>query len=119
MKKVLWVSRHQMTGAQFADLEQAMGDTVELIPWQDTVEEAAQLVPALERADAAAVVLPLELLAQLISLAGEKPVLLAVSEREPTGRLRSTPDGQREPEFAFVHRGWRQVLRLELETRPL
>lgn len=119
MKKVLWVSRHKMSPAQFSDLERAMGGAVELVPWQNTVEQAAQLAPALAEADAAAVVLPLELLAQLLSLAGEKPVLVAVSGREATGRLVPSSQGQLEPEYAFVHRGWRQVLRLELETRPL
>lgn len=119
MKKVLWVSRHGMSKAQFADLERAMGGAVELVPWRDTVEDASRLAPALAEADAAAVVLPLELLAQFLPLAGGKPVLVAVSGREPTGRLVSTPDGRQEPEFAFVHRGWRQILRLELETRPL
>jgi len=119
MKHVLWVSRHEMTPDQRADLERIMGGPVELICWRDTVREASELVPALKQADAAAVVLPLELLAELLPLAGEKPVLQAVSGRVPTGRTVSTPDGRQEPEFAFVHRGWRQVVRLELETRRL
>ena len=119
MKRVLWVSRHQMTGEQFADLERIMGGPVELIPWRDTVRDVTELVPALAQADAAAVVLPLELLGQLLPLAGEKPVLQAVSARQATGRTVTAPDGQQEPEFAFVHQGWRQVLRLELETRML
>ena len=119
MKKVLWVSRHQMSEAQFASLEQVMGGPVELVPWRDTVEEAAHLAPALAEVDAAAVVLPVELLAQFLPLAGEKPVLMAVSGRKSTGRLVPTPDGQLEPEFAFVHLGWRQIIRLELEFLPL
>lgn len=119
MKRVLWVSRHEMTPEQLADLERVMGGPVELLPWRDTVREAARLVPALKEADAAAVVLPLELLGELLPLAGGKPVLQAVSGREATGRTVTTPDGRREPEFAFVHRGWRQILRLEVETRLL
>lgn len=119
MKRVLWVSRHEMTRDQRADLERALGGPVELIPWRDTVADAAQLLPALEGTDAAAVVLPVELLAQLLPLAGERPVLTAASGREATGRVHTLPDGRREPEFAFVHRGWRQILRLELETRLL
>lgn len=119
MKKVLWVSRHQMSEAQFASLERVMGAPVELVPWRDTVEEAAHLAPALAEVDAAAVVLPVELLAQFLPLAGGKPVLVAVSGRKPTGRLVPTPGGRLEPEFVFVHRGWRQILRLELELQPL
>ena len=119
MKRVLWVSRHRMTPEQRADLERVMGGPVELACWRDTVRDVRQLSPALDQADAAAVVLPLELLGQLLPLAGSKPVLQAVSARRATGRTVTAPDGQEEPEFAFVHQGWRQVLRLDLETKPL
>lgn len=119
MKRVLWVSRHEMTRDQRADLEQALGGPVELILWRDTVADAAQLLPALDGADAVAAVLPVELLARLLPLAGERPVLVATSGREATGQVRTLPDGRRDPEFAFVHQGWRQILRLELETRLL
>lgn len=119
MKQVLWVSRHEMTPAQRADLERIMGGSVTLRPWRETVHSAEELRPALMACDAAAVVLPLELLDQVLRLADGKPVLQAVSERRATGKTVLTPDRREEPEFAFVHAGWRQVLRLELETRTL
>ena len=119
MKRVLWVSRHQMTGEQFADLERVLNAPVELVAWRETVQDVSELLPALADADAVAVVLPVELLAQLMPFAAGKPVLQAVSGREATGRLTATSDGRLEPEFAFVHNGWRQILRLELETRLL
>lgn len=119
MKTVLWISRHKMTGAQRADLERIMDGPVRLLPWQDTVRDVSVLAPAVERADAVAAVLPLELMARLLRLAEGKPVLQAVSERRPTGKLRGTPEGGSEPEFAFVHRCWQQVVRLELETKVL
>lgn len=96
-----------------------MGGPVELLPWRETVKRAEELIPALAACDAAAVVLPLELLGQVLRLAGGKPVLQAASERRATGRTVPGPEGREEPEFAFVHAGWRQVLRLELETRAL
>ena len=119
MKTVLWISRHEMTAAQAADLERIMGGPVHLLPWRDTVRDVSVLAPLVEEADAVAAVLPLELMARLLKLAGEKPVLQAVSERRPTGRTRATPEGGSEPEFAFVHRCWQQLVRLELETRTL
>lgn len=119
MKRVLWVSRHEMTWDQQADLERVLSGPVELVPWRDTVADAAQLLPALKGVDAVAAVLPVELLAQVLPLAGGRPVLTAASGREATGRVLTLPDGRQEPEFAFIHRGWRQVVRLELETRPL
>jgi hypothetical protein len=96
-----------------------MGDTVRLILWRDTVQDVKCLRSALQEADAAAVVLPLELLAQLLPMAQGKPVLQAVSDRVPTGRTIVLPDGRIEPEFAFVHRCWKQILRVDIETRRL
>ena len=119
MKTVLWISRHEMANAQRADLERIMGGAVRLLPWRDTVRDVSALAPAVEQADAVAAVLPLELMARLLRLAEGRPVLQAVSERRPTGRLRGTPEGGSEPEFAFVHRCWQQVVRLELETKIL
>lgn len=119
MKRVLWISRHQMTAEQRSDLERVMGEAVELRPWAETVEDLEDLRPELERADAVAAVLPVELLAELVRLAGKRPVLQAAAVRTPTGRVRTLPDGRREPEFAFAHGGWRQILRLELEVRDL
>ena len=119
MKTVLWVSRHEMTADQLADLERIMGGDVRLLPWRDTVEDVSQLAPAVAEADAVAAVLPPKMLAELLKLAAGRPVLQAVSWRRPTGQLRPVPGGGSEPEFAFVHRCWQQVLRLEIEMRTL
>lgn len=119
MKRVLWISRHQMTPFQRQDLETALGDRVELLPWTDTVDTAEELLPALAQADAVAAVLPIQLMAQLWSLCGEKPLLQAVARRTATGVFRTLPDGRREQEFRFVHGGWQQICRLELETKLL
>lgn len=119
MKKVLWISRHQMPPAQRADLELALRDAVELTCWTQTVHDLAELAAAVEAADAVAAVLPIELMSGLMRLAAGRPVLLAVAERKPTGRVLTLLDGRQEAEFAFVHRGWRQILRLEVEMRDL
>ena len=116
VKKVLWISRHEMTLPQRAELERIAGGEVELLPWRDTVTDVRQLLPLIWQADLVAAVLPLPLLAALLPLAGDRPVLQAESGRVPTGQLRRLPDGRTEPEFAFEHRGWQQVLKLELQT---
>lgn len=118
-KAVLWISRHPMSEEQFADLERVMGGKVRLIVWPKTVDDVEQLRPQLEQADAAAAVLPPELLEQLLAMAGDKPVLLATSLRAPTGRWLERPDGQREQEFAFVHAGWKQLLEMKVRTKDL
>ena len=111
MKQVLWISRHEMTAEQRADLERALESPVALLPWRDTVTDVRELLPA--------AVLPPELLGALLRIAGEKPVLLSQSARIPMGRTRASPEGGQEPEFAFVHTGWRRLVRLEIETMPL
>lgn len=118
-KQVLWISRHTMTTAQREDLERIMGGAVCLTTWLDTVTDMEALRPLVEQVDAIAAVLPAEKMSQLLELAESRPVLQAVSERRPTGQWTVLPDGRREPEFAFVHREWRQVLEIWVRTRVL
>ena len=115
MKTVLWISRHNMTPEQYSDLERIMGGPVCLHQWPDTVADVADMAVEVREADAVAAVLPPELLAELLRMVEGKPVLIAESARVPTGRMRENE----EPEFAFVHRCWRQLLRLEIKTQML
>ena len=119
MKRVLWISRHQMTREQREDLEEVLGDTVALVPWTDTVHQIEVLLPMVIQADAVAAVLPVQLLALLRPYCGDRPLLQSVSQRVATGTMRTLPNGQTEPEFQFRHTGWQQIYRLELETRML
>lgn len=119
MKKVLWISRHRMTDVQFTDLQRIMQEEVWLVVYDQTVAKVEQLIPILPQVDAIAAVLPIELLAQLFKYSGEKMLLQAVSERKPTGRMVDCYDGRKEQEFAFVHAGWKQICKLELETKIL
>lgn len=64
MKTVLWISRHEMTDAQRADLERIMEGPVRLLPWRNTVRDVSALVPAVERSDAVAAVFPPGLMAE-------------------------------------------------------
>lgn len=60
-----------------------------------------------------------KMLAKLLRMAGDKPVLQAVSSREKTGQMLTLPDGRKEPEYAFVHQYWQQILHIEVETTRL
>lgn len=119
MKTVLWISRHPMTAEQRDGLARAMGDAVRLVEWRETVEDLDVLRPEIARADAVAAVLPTELLAQLLVLAGDCPVLLSEARRTLTGRVSTRPDGLTEPEAAFRHVGWKRLLELRVKTCPL
>lgn len=119
MKQVLLISRHEMPPAQLADLERIMGGHVHLLLWKDTVRDLSALMPVIKGADAVAAVLPLELLAKLVEMAGETPVLQAVCRRTLTGRMVTTADGRQEPEVRYVHEYWQQVLQVEVRTKRL
>ncbi len=122
MKTVLWISRHQMTADQFDDLERIMGDSVQIEQWADTIRDSDalhDLLSDIDHIDAFAVVLPPELLQETLKAAGNKPVIRAVSERVPSGRIVTLPDGRKEREFRFKHVCWEQILKAEFQTRRL
>lgn len=119
MKRVLWISRHTMTQTQLADLQRVMGGPIQLTMWPETVEDVEALRPMVEQSDAVAAVLPMEKLAQLLKITGNRPVLQAKSGRMPTGHWAIQPTGAVEQEFAFVHLGWQQILEVQVKTRAL
>ena len=118
-KRVLWVSRHEMSADQFQDLEHVLGGSVELIRWENTVTDLSELESILPDIDAIAVVLPPELLSGILRIANGKPVLRSVAGREATGKMITLSDGRQEPEFAFIHKGWEQILKADFQTRRL
>ena len=119
MKKVLWISRHEMTTAQLSDLERIMGGTVKLLCWKENVRNVTELMPLIEQADAIAAVLPLQMQANLLQVAEGKPVLQAVAERVLSETERTLEDGRKEREVQFVHKRWEQLLRIDVQTKVL
>lgn len=105
MTKIIWFSRHPMTADQRAALEGKLGP-VEIEQVNKTVASAAEILDP--SADAYAVVMSVELMAELRALT-DKPIYFATSERVRT----TDPDGQ--PAFEFKHKAWLGVARLELE----
>ena len=112
MKRVLWISRHVLTEEQMTGLKRYCRDEIELICRNETVENMEELLPDIEEADVIAAVLPIHLLAQLVKIAGERPVLIAMANRT------LVPGTGREPEVQFAHHAWRRVARLELQLEP-
>lgn len=114
--KVLWLSRHTMTDAQLNELRQVYGNDLEVKQVSMTVSNAAMVVEAGADCDVLAVVLPPNLLADLVNpRVNTKPVIRALSNRVPTGK--KTSNG--EDEFTFVHAGWEQIEKVEIISHPL
>ena len=120
MTKVLWISRHQMTSDQIADLERIYGD-VEVSQFADSVSGAKQVVELGNECDVLAVVLPPAILADVVNpRVNTKPVIRAIANRVQTGGTVLNPaTGKEEPEFRFEHAGWERVLKIEVVTERL
>ena len=104
MKKVLWFSRHAMSEEQKA----ALGE-VEIIQVSKTIASARELAKEIEEAEIIAVVAPIGLQAEFIRIAGEKPVITAVSERV----VIPSPDrGEDQVQFRFVK--WERLIKIEV-----
>ena len=64
-----------------------------------------------------AAVLPLDKLAELLWVAGNTLCLWRAPGVSPRGRTVLLPDGRQEKEFAFEHRGWWQLLAVNIRER--
>lgn len=105
MKKVLWFSRHQMTQEQ----KEALGD-VEIVQIDRTINSAFELKEEVEAADIVAIVAPIHLQEQFLRIAGDRPVITALSER------RLVPDGNGgETKVEFVFQKWERLVRIVVE----
>jgi hypothetical protein len=103
MTKVLWFSRHLMQVAQMEALGDKLGD-VDITQLSKSIQSAQDIAQEIEAHDIIAVVAPPNLLAGILRIAGDKPVITAKMERK------ILPDGSVEMTFAK----WERVLRVDI-----
>ena len=104
MKKVLWLSRHEMTKEQL----EALGDvSVTQIPYR--IGSAYELVEEINDADIIALVAPINLQEQFLKLAKGKPVLIPNCERY----MARNDLGEEELQFKFNK--WEQLHGITVE----
>lgn len=86
-----------------------------------TARSYEDVIEASKEADVIAVVLPPNILADLVNPRNnEKPVIRAVSNREKTGNLIvNSATGQKEVEYRFVHGGWERIKKIEIIVEKL
>lgn len=119
MKNVLWISRHEMTPEQFADLERVAGDEIKLNVYSDSVKDIADLKDAISKSEIIAAVLPSGLMSDLWKSLDGQMLVEAASERVATGRTLVLNDGRREKEFIFRHKCWKQILKYDVVSEEL
>ena len=104
MTKVLWFSRHLMQVAQMEALRNKLGD-VDITQVSKSIQSAQDIAQEIGAHDIIAVVAPPQLLAGILKLAGDKPVITAKMGRT------ILPDGSVEMPFEK----WEHVLRIIVE----
>ena len=102
MKKVLWLSRHEMTSEQEETLGRLAMDEIEIIKVDRTVSAAEEVIKLADdfQCDILAVVLPVGLLSKVYELKGDRALISARSKRELV-----KVDGE-ESKVAFKFDGW-------------
>lgn len=103
MTKVLWFSRHIMSKEQVEALMARLGNT-EIAQLSKSIQSAQDIAQEIEAHDIIAVVAPPQLLAGILKIAGDKPVITAKMERTVL------PDGSVEMKFVK----WERVLRIDI-----
>ena len=104
MTKILWFSRHLMKVAQAQALMDKLGD-VDITQLSKSIQSAQDIAQEIGAHDIIAVVDPPQLLAGILKLTGEKPVITAKMRRI------ILPDGSVEMPFEK----WEHVLRIIVE----
>ena len=106
-KRVLWFSRHDMTDEQFT----ALGPVKEVLKIDGTINNAWELQEDINDCDIIAIVAPINIQAQFLKIAGDKPVITAISERV----LTEDEEGG-ESKVTFVFRKWERIKKIEVVT---
>jgi hypothetical protein len=97
-----------MTEDQLAALVAKLGE-VEVMKIDRTIQTAFELSAEVDECDVIAIVAPINLQAQFLKLANDKPVIIAQSRRE----LVKSDDGS-ESKAIFVFEGWKQLKKIEV-----
>lgn len=118
--KILWLSRHDLTEEQIADLKRIYGE-IEVKNFDQKVQNWRDVAKAGADCDVLAVVLPPAILADLTNPQNNtKPVIRAKANRVPTGNTVVNPaTGKEETEYRFKHAGWERVIKVEVVVEAL
>lgn len=105
-KKVLWFSRHEMTGEQRA----ALGD-VEIVQVNRTINSAFELKDEIDACDIIAIVAPIHLQKQFLDLSNGKPVIIALNQR-----ILVPGENGGEDKVTFKFNGWQRIVKIDVIT---
>lgn len=107
---VLWFSRHDMSKEQLQALVNKLGD-IRITKINGTIPNAFCIKEYVDAADVVAIVAPINMQQQFLKIAGNKPVISAISDRI------LVPDengGENKVVFQFDH--WDLIEKIEVVT---
>lgn len=107
--KVLWFSRHDMTPEQSNALIDKLGG-FELVKVDGTIPNAFAIKEFIDECDVIAIVAPIHIQEQVLRIAGNKPVIMALSRRE----LVMDENGG-ESKAVFVFEKWERLVKIVVE----
>ena len=102
--RVLWFSRHTMTEEQSRIFK-----GMEIVQIDRTINSAYELQEEIEMCDIIAIVAPINLQQQFLKIAGNKPVIIAESER----MIERGEDGE-ESKVVFKFKCWKRLKKIEV-----
>lgn len=118
-KKILWVSRHDLTAMQMDDLRRIYGEDVETKKLDKTIKTADEVLSEADGFDVLAVVLPIDLVADLFSKTN-KDIITAKSERVRLDTTVFNPaTNKEEVQYQFVHKAWNKYKEVKIEMEQL
>jgi len=103
--KILWFSRHELSSDQISGLKKKLGDDLDVTQVNKTIVSVKELGD-LSTFDVLAVVAPIGLQAEFLSVAGDRPVIFAKNARE----------FDTEGKVSFRHTGWFRLVKVEVVT---
>ncbi len=128
MKKILWFSRHTMTAEQRdalppCEITQINGTMPNVhVPFEAVVtddegnsgtQDVGPFKVLVDIFDIIAIVAPIAIQHQILTVAGGKPVIMAKSKRI----IEKSEDGA-ENKVIFVFDGWERLIKIDVVTEP-
>ena len=109
-QKVMWFSRHDMSPEQSQALVNKLGGGFELVKVDGTIPNAFAIKEYIDECDVIAIVAPIHIQEQVLRIAGNKPVIMALSRRE------LVPDENGgESKAVFIFEKWERLLKIVVE----
>ena len=111
--RILWISRHEMTVEQLDDLKRIYGE-ISITKVDKTISDAKE-IEQFKGFDVIAVVLPINIIAELVSKNLDAQIIQPVAERIMSDEeVLNLATGEYEKAYIFKHKYWQKIISIEI-----